>query len=81
MGNLLLMKGEIVFTARCDIRYREPLPIGVEVRLEGRELSRRGRMVRTSGRVIRRDQDVVVAEAEAVFMHQANVSAAKREQQ
>lgn len=70
MGNLLLLRGEPAFTARCDIRYRAPLSVGVKVRLEGRELSRKGRLVRTSGKVIRQDTKIVVAEAEAVFMHQ-----------
>ena len=68
MANLLLLRGEEVFTARCDIRYRAPLPMGVEILLEGRELSRRGRLIRTAGRVIRRDEGATVAEAEATFM-------------
>lgn len=67
MANWLWLKGEQCFTARAEIRYREPLPIGTRVALEGRELRRKGRLVEMAGRVLR-DGDVTVAEATGRFM-------------
>ncbi len=68
MANWLWLQGERCFTARADIRYREALPIGAPVRVEGRMLKRKGRLVQLEGRVIRQDTDAIVAEASGSFM-------------
>jgi len=68
MANWLWLQGERCFTARADIRYREPLPIGTAVRIEGRMLKRKGRLVQLEGRVIRQDNDATIAEATGSFM-------------
>lgn len=68
MANWLWLQGEQCFTARADVRYRAPLPVGVRVRLEGRCEKRRGRLAQMVGRVVRADDDSVVAEATASFM-------------
>ncbi len=68
MANWLWLQGERCFTARADIRYRESLPIGTPVRVEGRMLKRKGRLVQLEGRVIRQDTDATVAEAGGSFM-------------
>ncbi len=68
MANWLWLQGERCFTARADIRYREPLPIGTPVRVEGRLLKRKGRLVQLEGRVVRQADDVTVAEAGGTFM-------------
>jgi acyl-coenzyme A thioesterase PaaI-like protein len=68
MANWLWLQGERCFTARADIRYREALPIGTPVRVEGRMLKRKGRLVQLEGRVIRQDTDAIVAEARGSFM-------------
>ncbi len=68
MANLLWLKGEPCVTARCEVRYRDALPIGTPIRLEGTLLKRRGRLAEMQGKVIRQDDDTLVAEASARFM-------------
>jgi acyl-coenzyme A thioesterase PaaI-like protein len=68
MANWLWLQGERCFTARADIRYRESLPIGTPVRIEGRMVKRKGRLVQLEGRVIRDDDGATIAEASGSFM-------------
>lgn len=68
MANWLWLQGQQCFTARAEIRYRAPLPVGVKVALEGWCEQRRGRLARLRGRVLRVDDGSVVAEASAGFM-------------
>ena len=68
MANWLWLQGERCFTARADVRYRAPLPVGTHVRLEGRMVKRKGRLVQLSGSVIRTDTEATVAEANGSFM-------------
>ena len=72
MANWVWLQGEKCFTAKADIRYRAELPIGQEVRLEGRCLKRKGRLAQMEGKIIRTDNQFVVAEASASFMTEAN---------
>ena len=72
MANWVWLQGEKCFTAKADIRYRAELPIGQEVRLEGRCLKRKGRLAQMEGKIIRTDNHFVVAEASASFMTEAN---------
>ena len=68
MANWIYLKGMEGFTARCEIRYREPLAVGAKVRLEGRMIQQRRRLIKLQGRAIRDADNVVVAETEASFM-------------
>lgn len=68
MANWLFLKGLKAYTAKCDIRYRDALPIGTAVRLEGHCLKQKGRLTQMKGVMIREDNDQVVAETEASFM-------------
>lgn len=68
MANWLFLKGYRAFTAKCDIRYRDALPLGTTVRLEGRCTRQKARLTQMSGKMIRLDTDEVVAETEASFM-------------
>lgn len=68
MANSIFLRGERCFTAKADVRYRQPLPTGITVLLEGRQIKRRGRMVVLEGRAIRADSGAVVAEATGTFM-------------
>ena len=68
MANWLFLKGFKAFTAKCEIRYRDALPIGTPVRLEGHCLKQRARLTQMRGLLIREDTEDVVAEAEASFM-------------
>ena len=68
MANYVFLRGERCYTAKAEVRYREALPVGTPVKLEGRRLRRKGRLVVLEGRVLRADNDKVVAEATGSFM-------------
>lgn len=68
MANWLWLQGSRCFTAKADIRYRNHLPVGTAVRLEGRCQKRKGRLAIMEGKVIRADTDEVVAESTGSFM-------------
>jgi len=68
MANWLFLKGFKAFTAKCDIRYRDALPIGAKVRLEGHCIKQKARLTQMKGLMIRYDTNEVVAETEAAFM-------------
>ena len=68
MANWLWLQDIRCFTARAEIRYREHLPVGTAVRLEGRCTRRKGRLAMMEGRIVRQDNGVVVAEATGSFM-------------
>lgn len=68
MANIIFLRGERCFTAKAEVRYRQPLPVGTAVRLEGRQQRRKGRLALLEGKVIRTDTDEVVAEASGRFM-------------
>src|SRR5512139_2354752 len=68
MANWLWLQGERCFTARADIRYRAPLPVGTALRLESRLVRRKGRLAVVEGRLLRQDDGEVVAEATGSFM-------------
>jgi len=68
MANWLYLQGERCFTARAEVRYRDKLPVGVLVQLEGRLLKRKGRLAELQGQVIRADTGAVVVEATGRFM-------------
>jgi acyl-coenzyme A thioesterase PaaI-like protein len=68
MANVLFLRGIRAYTAKCSIRYRDPVPVGTPLRLEGRELKRKGRFVILEGRVLRADSGDVAAEAESTFL-------------
>lgn len=68
MANWLFLKGLKAFTAKCDMRWRQPLPIGTTVSLEGHCLKQRARLTQMKGLMIRDDTSEIVAECEASFM-------------
>ena len=68
MANVIFLGGERCFTAKAEVRYRQPLPTGTPVRLEGRQTRRKGRLAVLEGRILRSDDGSVVAEAVASFM-------------
>lgn len=68
MANIIFLRGERCFTAKAEVRYRQPLPVGTAVRLEGRQQRRKGRLALLEGKVIRTDTEEVVAEASGRFM-------------
>lgn len=68
MANWLWLNGYPCFTARADVRYRSPVPIGVPLHLEGRLLRRRGRLFEMQGLVLDAPGGAVLTESEARFM-------------
>lgn len=68
MANWLYLQGERCFTARAEVRYRDKLPIGVPVTLEGRLETRKGRLAVLKGVVLRADTGAPVVEATGRFM-------------
>ena len=68
MANWFYLQGKRCFTARAEVRYRQPLPVGMPVRMEGRLLRRKSRVAVIEGKVFRQDNDDVVVEATGSFM-------------
>ena len=71
MANWLFLQGIRGYTARSEVRYRQPLPLLTPVLLQGRCLKRKGRLVIMAGKALREDTGALVAEAEATFMCEA----------
>lgn len=67
MANWLFLKGVRAYSARSEIRYRDPLPVGTPLLLEGRMKKKKGRFVVLEGRAIRAEDGRTVAEAESTF--------------
>ncbi|MEE9273999.1 MAG: PaaI family thioesterase [bacterium] len=67
MANWLFLRGARAYTARSEIRYREAVPIGAPLRLEGRMIRKKGRFVVLEGKALREGDGAVVADAEATF--------------
>jgi len=68
MGNWIYLNGIRAYTAKCDIRYKDSLPIGTPVTLEGRCTRQRGRLIVMQGKMIRADTRQLVAQTQASFM-------------
>jgi acyl-coenzyme A thioesterase PaaI-like protein len=73
MANWLFLQGERAHTARCEIRYREPLALGEKILLEGRLVKRKGRLAMMKATATRAADGVLVAEAEGSFLIVAGV--------
>jgi acyl-coenzyme A thioesterase PaaI-like protein len=68
MANWLFLQGARGYTARCEIRYREPVSIGTTLNLEGRLTKRKGKLAMLTGSLTRADTGAEVASAQASFM-------------
>ncbi|MEM1435845.1 MAG: PaaI family thioesterase [Pseudomonadota bacterium] len=68
MANWLWLQGYQCFTARADIRYRAPVPLGETLALEGRLLRQRGRLYEMQGLVLSATSGAVLTEATGRFM-------------
>jgi len=67
-ANVLYRQGRKAHTARCEIRYREPLRVGETIRLKGWIEKERGRLIVLKGSAVRIADSAVVADCEASFM-------------
>ena len=70
MANWLYLQGERAYTAKCELRFREPAPTGAKLLLEGELVKRKGRTAVLSGKALLAETGAVVAEATATFMVQ-----------
>ena len=68
MANWLFLQGARGHTARCEIRYREPLPIGTAVELAARVIKRKGRLLVLDGTAVRSDTGQTVAMCQGSFI-------------
>ena len=68
MANWLFLQGARGFTAKCEIRYRQPLPIGVTIKVKCSLKQRKGRLAILESSAARVDNKILVAQAEASFM-------------
>ncbi len=68
MANWLFLKGIRGYTAKCDVRFKRPLPTECKVELEGRCLKQRSKLILMAGKAARFDNGEVVAECQASFM-------------
>ncbi len=75
MANWSFLQGLRAHTARCEVRYRDAVPMGVSLRLQGRLARRRGRMLEMEAQAHRNDNDAIAATARGRFM----LSAASRQ--
>ena len=67
-ANVLYRQGRKAHTARCEIRYREPLRVGETIALRGRIEKERGRLVVLKGEAVRVGDNTLVAVCDATFM-------------
>lgn len=68
MGNILYYQKRKAHTAKCDIRYRQPLRIGQTIVLSGWIEQERGRLVQLQSEARRKDDNSLVASATASFI-------------
>jgi len=68
MANWLVLQGTRGHTARCEVRYREPVELGDTLLLEGRLLRRKARLAILTGIATRASDNTIVAEAQGTFM-------------
>lgn len=68
MANVLYLQSIKAHTARCEIRYRQPLAVGETIRLTGWIESRRRRLVTLKGEARRTGDKSLIADCDAAFM-------------
>ena len=68
MANWLWLQSLRGFTARSEVRFREPVPTGTALELEAWRIDGRRRLVTLGAEARRADTGVVVADCEARFM-------------
>jgi len=67
MANWLFLQDGRGFTAKCEIRYREPLPVGTRIEVECHLKRRKGRLLQLAS-TAKLGDGKLIAEADASFM-------------
>ncbi len=70
MANWFFLQGARGYTAKAEVRYHAPMPIGATAHIECQVLKRKGRLVQISARASAADGSTTYAESEASFMLQ-----------
>jgi acyl-coenzyme A thioesterase PaaI-like protein len=68
MANILYRQNRKAHTAKCEIRYRKALEVGQAVKLHGWIENERRRLIVLKGEMRLKEDDSLVAEANASFM-------------
>lgn len=68
MANWLFLQGARGHTAKCEIRYRQPVAVGTQIDLEGWLVKRKGPLAILEGIARRASDNEIVADAKASFM-------------
>jgi len=68
MANWLFLQGARAHTAKCEIRYRQPVPVGTQLELTGRLIKRKGRVAILTGEARLATDNTLVASTQASFM-------------
>lgn len=67
-ANVLYLQGKKAHTAKCEIRYRQPLLVGETIALKGWIEKQRGRLFILKGEARRVADGILIADCEASFM-------------
>ena len=67
-ANVMYQQGRKAHTARCEIRYRQPLLVGQTIALKGWIEKERGRLIVLKGEARKTEDESLVADCEATFM-------------
>jgi acyl-coenzyme A thioesterase PaaI-like protein len=67
VGRAAYLVQEWVFTAKVEVRFRQPAPLGQQIRFEGRLVRRRGKFLELSGSALLRN-GTVLAEARGLYV-------------
>jgi uncharacterized protein (TIGR00369 family) len=68
MGWAIFHQGIWGVTARINVTFRLPVPVGEELVVEGRVVRDRGRLIETAGTITRASDGSLLAEGDATFL-------------
>ena len=70
MGNYVhLYEKKIAYTAKMEVRFRQPVFIGDEIQVVARVKKRKGRLIEMTGQILNKDGSIA-AEAEAKMIYE-----------
>jgi len=81
MGWAIFHQGIWGVTAKLNVTYRRPVPVGEELRITGEVVRDRGRGIELHGAVARASDGEVLAEAEGLFLRMPDETRRRLEQQ
>jgi len=79
MGWAIFHQGIWGVTAKLEVTFKRPVPVGEEIVVSGHLVTDRGRTIETKGTVTRSSDGTVLAEATALFMRMPDEQRAELE--